>query len=80
MNVLMKITKECDCCVDCLPIICDDIGFLFSTDPVAIDAASIDLIEKTGGSIKVFRKRPREQVEFAEKIGLGSMDYKIKTI
>lgn len=80
MNVLMNITKECDCCINSLPIICDDIGYLFSDDPVAIDAASIDLIEETSSKLKVLRKRPREQVEFAEKIGLGYMDYKIKTI
>jgi len=80
MNVLTDITKECDCCVNSLPIICDDIGFLFSKEPVAIDTASIDLIEKISRNPKVFRMHPREQVEFAEEIGLGSMDYKLKTI
>jgi uncharacterized Fe-S center protein len=80
MNVLLDITKHCDCANDALPIICKDIGFLFSRDPVAIDAASIDMIENAEKSRKVFDKDPWEQVEFGEKIGLGNRKYKLVEI
>lgn len=75
MNVLLDITKECDCANDALPIICKDLGFLFSDDPVAIDAASVDLIQKNAGSDQVFHKDPWEHIKFAEEIGLGSTKY-----
>jgi hypothetical protein len=73
MNVLMDITKECDCVNNALPIICKDVGFLFSDDMVAIDAASVDLIKKNSGASKVFEKDPWKHIKFAEKIGLGSI-------
>ena len=75
MSVMLDITKHCDCTNNSLPIICKDLGFLFSTDPVAIDAASVDLIEKNAGS--VFDHDPWEHIEFAEKIGLGSRKYEL---
>jgi len=74
LHVLLDITKECDCARNALPIICRDLGYLLSRDPVAIDAASIDMIIGTS-SPAVFKRNPWEQVEFAEKIGLGSRTY-----
>ena len=76
VHVLLDITKECDCRRNALPIICKDLGFLLSKDPVAIEAASIDMILKNAGA-DVFRRDPWEQVEFAEKIGLGSRKYEL---
>jgi uncharacterized Fe-S center protein len=74
VHALIDITKECDCVRNALPIICPDLGYLLSKDPVAAEAASIDLIVKEVGSA-VFRRDPWEQVEFAAKIGLGSRTY-----
>jgi uncharacterized Fe-S center protein len=75
-HVLLDITKECDCRRNALPIVCPDLGYLLSKDPVAIEAASIDMILREGGP-RVFKRDPWEQVDFAEKIGLGSRKYEI---
>jgi hypothetical protein len=76
IHVLLDITKECDCRRNPLPIICRDLGYLLSRDPVAIEAASIDMILDNAGPA-VFKRDPWEQVEFAEKIGLGSRSYEL---
>jgi uncharacterized Fe-S center protein len=75
-HILLDITKACDCARNALPIICPDLGYLLSKDPVAVEAASIDMIIAAGGP-SVFRRDPWEQVAFAEKIGLGSRVYEI---
>ena len=57
-----------------------DIGILFSKDPVAIDAASIDLVESAIGRklSEVSYDIPyRTQVAYAEELGLGTSDYKL---
>jgi hypothetical protein len=79
IHVLLDITKECDCRRNALPIICQDLGFLLSKDPVAIEAASIDMIIKNAGA-GVLKRDPWEQVEFAEKIGLGSRKYELVNV
>lgn len=76
IHVLLDVTKECDCRRNALPIICQDLGFLLSKDPVAIEAASIDMIIKNAGA-GVFKRDPWEQVEFAAKIGLSSRKYEL---
>ncbi|MEM2530044.1 MAG: DUF362 domain-containing protein [Candidatus Bathyarchaeia archaeon] len=82
INVALKITKYCDCAVDALPIICEDIGILVSNDPVAIDAASVDLIEgRMGKSFKeVFGIDAMDHIRFAEEVGLGSAEYRLISI
>lgn len=45
ITLLTRISKDCDCMTS-FEEICSDIGVLVSFDPVAIDAASIDLVEK----------------------------------
>jgi len=79
VNVALKITKYCDCAVDALPIICEDVGILISNDPVAIDAASVDLMEgKMGRSFaEIFGVDARAHLRFAEGLGLGSLDYEL---
>jgi hypothetical protein len=62
--------------------IVDDIGILASTNPVAVDKASIDLVEsKSGKTIAQLLGKdeldPRYQIEHAERIGLGSSDYQL---
>ena len=82
VNFAMSITGDCDCMGNPDNRIVDDIGILGSTDPVAIDQASVDLIEKTAGkSLDKLSKYPnlngKWQLEHAEKIGLGSRKYKL---
>ena len=44
LNFLINITPDCDCCPWSDAPIVPDIGFLASTDPVAIDQASFDMV------------------------------------
>jgi len=79
INVALKITKYCDCAVDALPIICEDVGVLISNDPVAIDAASVDLIEdRMGRSFReLFGVDAMDHIRFAEEVGLGRTEYRL---
>lgn len=49
MNFLLNITPDCDCVPWSDAPIVPDIGFLASADPVAIDQASLDLVNKQIG-------------------------------
>jgi len=49
ISFLMDITPDCDCVPWSDAPIVPDIGFLVSTDPVAIDAAALDLINREQG-------------------------------
>jgi len=49
LNFLVNITPDCDCCPWSDGRIVPDIGILASTDPVAIDAASFDLVNAQQG-------------------------------
>jgi len=79
INFLMDITKNCDCDANALPIICEDIGVLVSNDPVAIDTASVDLIERNMGKTfkDVLGNDARTHIRFAEEIGMGTSDYEL---
>ncbi len=75
------ITKDCDCLgVNQQPLL-DDIGFLASWDPVAIDKAVHDLIVERSGRTLESMSYPRLdgtiQLHYGEKIGLGSVEYKL---
>jgi uncharacterized Fe-S center protein len=60
MNFLMNITPDCDCVPWSDAPIVPDIGFLASTDPVAIDQASFDLVNKQMGLSESLLKENRE--------------------
>ncbi len=71
----MNITKGCDCEGHEMKNVADDVGIFASTDPVAIDQACLDMLEKINRR-KIFR-RGRHTLEYAEKIGLGSRKYEL---
>jgi hypothetical protein len=80
LNFLIKVTKDCDCMAKDQPQIVEDIGILASSDPMAIDKASVDLaIERSGRDI--FRAGYKVdwsvQLVHGEKIGLGKLDYEL---
>lgn len=84
MNVLISVTKDCDCFgVQQKPII-PDIGILAGTDPVAIDAASLDVIETHAGRSLTDMTYPHidpwVQIRHGEEIGLGSAQYELVDI
>lgn len=70
-----NITKNCDCEGHPMKIIAKDLGVFASTDPVAIDQACLDVLDRNEGKC-VFR-RGRATLEYAEKIGLGSRRYEL---
>ena len=49
INIIKNITKFCDCDSDSGEIIGQDLGILLSQNPIAIDQASVDLINKNEG-------------------------------
>jgi uncharacterized protein len=79
LNELKRIVKGCDCDPNAGPIICPDIGYLVSDDPVAIDKASLDLINKVKGNVfeEINKIDPMKQIRYGEEIGLGSSSYEL---
>ena len=72
-----NITANCDCDGEKMPLVYKDLGLFASTDPVAIDKACFDLLEKRE------KKLPFEGSEifpYAEKLGLGSQQYELITL
>ena len=92
INFLTNISPDCDCMKNERSPMVGDIGVLASSDPVAIDQASLDLVTSAAplgenaasGQDKFLYTRPerdgREQLARGEKIGLGSRDYRLVTI
>ncbi len=84
INFAVKISKECDCWGLENPMIAPDVGILASNDPVAIDKASSDLVVKACGNDIFKSTHPREdgliQLRYAEKLGVGVLDYQLVEI
>ncbi len=85
INVLLKISKLCDCFRgDAGGIVCPDIGILLSNDAVAIDKASIDLINKKMNEKDFFKKlhnkSPLLYIAAAEKLGIGKQEYELEEL
>jgi hypothetical protein len=79
VNFLTRVSKDCDC-MDVYEEICPDIGILFSRDPVAIDAASLDLFEERAGrklSELSYDIPYRVQIDYGHSLGLGSREYRL---
>ena len=81
INFAIKITKECDCLAKDDPRIAPDIGIFASMDPVSIDKASLDAVNKKSGK-DIFREAHPErdglkQLYYAAKLGLGNLDYEL---
>lgn len=88
VNYLFNIAANCDCLSNPGPLLVPDIGVLASSDPVAIDQASADLVretpgEKWGPGVDKFQKvwpdcPYQEQLQQAEKLGLGTRKYQLE--
>jgi len=82
-NFIMSVTKGCDCFDEAdMTKIVKDIGIAASTDPVAVDKATLDMVEARGGKklaelLKNDKLDPCYQIEHAERIGLGSSNYEL---
>jgi uncharacterized Fe-S center protein len=82
-NFVISVTRDCDCFDNAdMPKMVDDIGIVASTDPVAVDKASVDLAESRGAKklpklLEDDRLDAHHQIEHAAKIGLGSTRYEL---
>lgn len=92
LNFIMEVAPHCDCHPHSdVPVISDQ-GILGGDDIVAIDQASLDIIEKAGrapdskgdnispgtGLFKGLTGRdPYVHVEYSAKLGMGERDYKL---
>lgn len=70
-----NITKDCDCVGKSMETILDNIGILAGKDPVALDTACLNLVQESSG--KELFEKGRGTLQHAEKIGLGTMEYKL---
>ncbi len=80
-NHLIHVTKECDCMAKNEKCIIEDIGIAASSDPVALDKATIDITSSMRGySFNYEPSAPLDplcQLKHGEKIGLGTMNYQL---
>ena len=86
VNVMNRLSVDCDCDGNPAEPDIHDIGILASTDPVALDQACIDLIyaQKDGDGASLVRRIESRNglhtLEHAEEIGLGSRYYSLVCI
>ena len=84
INVMNRLSVDCDC--DRSPAEPDmhDIGILASCDPVALDQACIDLVysAEDGDSLveRIESRNGLHTLEHAEEIGLGSRTYELVNV
>ena len=84
INVMNRLSIDCDCNGNPAEPDIHDIGILASTDPVALDQACLDLIYQAEGSESFIRRVEGQNgahvLEAAEQIGLGSRSYELVNI
>lgn len=80
VNVLNRLSIDCDCEEDPAAPEMKDIGILASWDPAAIDQASVDLVlaAPDGGRLAArIREHGFATLEHAEAVGLGRRRYRL---
>ena len=81
INVMNRLSVDCDCDGNPAEPDIHDIGILASYDPVALDQACVDLVYKAEGNSSLVRRiESRNSIhtlEHAEEIGLGSRTYQL---
>ncbi len=96
VNFLVNIAGDCDCLADSGGLLVPDIGVVASTDPVAVDQASLDLVTSAaagtgspvagaGPGVDKFRALRKdidgsEVLETAQSFGLGSRRYLLEEV
>lgn len=86
INVMNRLSVDCDCDGNPAEPDMHDIGILASVDPVALDQACIDLVyeqkEGDGASLvgRIESRNGLHTLEHGEEIGLGSRTYKLVNI
>jgi uncharacterized Fe-S center protein len=84
INVMNRLSVDCDCDANPHQPTMADIGILASLDPVALDKACLDLVNAApdGADLKnrITRQNGVLTVTHAAEIGLGSLEYSIVSI
>ena len=84
VNVMNRLSVDCDCSGRPAEPDIHDIGILASTDPVALDQACIDLVYAAEGNTslvnRIESRNGLHTLEHAEEIGLGSRAYELVSI
>lgn len=84
INVINRLSVDCDCDGNPAEPDMHDIGILASTDPVALDQACIDLVygAEDGQSLvnRIESRNGLHTLEHAQQIGLGSRSYELVSI
>lgn len=83
INVMVNLSVDCDCCSVAEDPCMKDIGILASLDPIAIDKACLDLIEKSNDRgrdhfmERVNTRHGKHTIEAALDLGFGTVDYEL---
>ena len=84
INVMNRLSVDCDCDGNPAEPDIHDIGILASTDPVALDQACVDLVCQAEGNESLVKRMESlhgiHTLEHAEEIGLGSRTYELVSI
>lgn len=84
INVMNRLSVDCDCDGNPAEPDMHDIGILASFDPVAVDQACIDLVydAEDGQSLiqRIESRNGLHTLEWAEQIGLGSRGYQLISV
>lgn len=84
INVMNRLSVDCDCDGNPAEPDIHDIGILASTDPVALDQACVDLVWQAEGNAALVRRIESlhgiHTLEHAVAIGLGSRTYELVTL
>jgi uncharacterized Fe-S center protein len=81
INVMNRLSVDCDCDANPAEPTMADVGILASLDPVALDKACVDIVNTApdGADLRarITRQNGTLTITHAAKIGLGSLTYKL---
>ncbi len=87
INVLRNMSVDCDCAgVGAAPVTTPDIGILASTDILAIDQASVDLVyalpadQRHDLVERIESRQGLRQLSYMQEMGMGSREYDIVSV
>ena len=86
INVMKNMSVDCDCCAVAKDPCMKDMGILASTDPIAIDAACIDLVKNSNDPGKehflerVNSRHGTHTIDAAAELGFGTKEYELINI
>ncbi len=86
ISMMCNMSVDCDCVSNAEDPCLKDIGILASTDPIAIDQACLDLVNKSNDpGVSHFLERVNSRngihtIEAAAELGFGTREYELVTI